>query len=270
MAGEPRLMLLHGFLSTRHVWGPLRRELDGVETIAPDLLGYGRARQHDGRPYTLEAVVEHLQTVFEREQPTHLVGHSMGGIAALALARALPDAVQGVGVIGLPIFHDRDDGVRFFRRRGPLYQGFLRTDRVAHAACVSMHCTNRLWLPLAPLVLRQPRDVLRTTFQHRGSSHSGSLREIVFAGLVEKLAADVRLPVFALHGTRDRAAPFDRAHDLAALRGWNFQSVEGAGHQIQIDRPQLVAKWIHEWARPSPQPILGTSNAPRSRPVHVG
>jgi pimeloyl-ACP methyl ester carboxylesterase len=88
-------MLLHGFLSGRNAWRPLRRELSDLETVAPDMLGYGRAA-HRGQEYNLDETVAHLRGVVEAEQPTHVVGHSMG-IVALALAGEMPDAFAAVG-----------------------------------------------------------------------------------------------------------------------------------------------------------------------------
>ncbi len=251
----PKLMLLHGFLSSRNAWAPLRRELTEVETIAPDMLGYGRAA-HRGEEYTLEETVAHLREVVEAERPTHVVGHSMGGIVALALARELPGAFSAVGVIGLPVFHDRADGARSLHSRGIVYRGFLRKDRVAHLGCVGMHRTAPLWLPFAPLLLpRQPRAVLRTTFDHCQAGHVGSLNRIVFAGLVTDLAGEVATPVFALHGARDRTAPLERARELAAERGWDFRLAPNVGHQLPVEQPRVAACWIRECLFPGPAVI---------------
>ena len=245
-ARAPRLMFLHGFLSSRNAWAPLRRELSDLETLAPDILGYGRAA-HSGADYTLDETVAHLRRVVEAEQPTHVVGHSMGGIVALALARELPGAFESVGVIGLPVFRDRADGKQSLRSRGIVYRGFLRTDRVAHLGCVGMQHTTRLWLPFAPLLLpRQPRSVLRTTFDHCRVSHEGSLNAIVFAGVVENLAEHVTTPVYALHGARDRTAPLARARSLANERGWDFRLVQNVGHQLPVEQPRVAARWIRE------------------------
>jgi pimeloyl-ACP methyl ester carboxylesterase len=245
-AREPRLLLLHGFLSSRNAWGPLQRQLSDVPTTAPDMLGYGMTA-HDGGDYTLEAMVKGLRPLIESERPTHVIGHSMGGIVALALPREF-ESIEAVGVIGLPVFKDREDGTRFLHSRGLIYRNFLRGDRVAHYACMGLHRTSRAWLPLAPLILpRQPREVLRTTFDHCPGSHSGSLDGVVFAGLVEDLAAKVGAPVFALHGSRDRTAPLERAREIASQQEWDFRIARNVGHQLPIERPRVAARWVRDY-----------------------
>jgi pimeloyl-ACP methyl ester carboxylesterase len=260
VSGErPKLLLLHGFLSSRNAWGPLQRELSDVETLAPDILGYGDSGSR-GDDYSLDAVLGALDPIVRRERPTHVIGHSMGGIVALALGAANRHAIEGVGVIGLPVFHDRTDGKAFLRSRGIVYRNFLRGDRFAHYACRGLHRTSRAWLPFAPLILpRQPREVLRTTFDHGPSGHGGGLDRIVFAGLVESLADDVRVPVFALHGSRDRTAPLGRARELAARKGWDFRLARNVGHQLPIERPHLAARWLREYVLASRQHCIDTA-----------
>jgi len=239
--------LLHGFLSGRAAWGPLRRELGGsVTTIAPDLPGYG-ASSFAGGDYTLERVVERLVPLVERAQPTHVVGHSMGGIVALALAGALPGRFESVGVVGLPVFHGRADGVDCLRQRGPAVRAFLLRDRVAHVACRLLHPLRDAWLPVASLAVpRRPVRILAATFDHDRDSHVGGLDQIVFAGLVEDLALTVGTPVAALHGGADETAPPARVRQLSTARGWDFRLAPTASHQLIFERPRLVARWLRE------------------------
>ncbi len=242
-----RVLLLHGLLSSSAAWLPLRRELGAsVDTIAPDLLGYGAAPRPGG-DYTLERVVEHLIPLVERERPTHVLGHSMGGIIALALARELPGRFERVGLAGLPVYSDRADGLAHLHRRGPLFRAVLHSDFISHFGCDALHQARRAWGPASPLFAkRRPREVLVTIFDHSRESHSGSFDSIVFAGLVEELAAAQSSPIAALHGGRDRSAPVDRVRGIAGSYGWDLAVAPTAGHQIVIERPRLTARWLHE------------------------
>ncbi|MCC6381294.1 MAG: alpha/beta hydrolase [Dehalococcoidia bacterium] len=247
LAGRPRVLFLHGFFSGRVAWDGVRRELGpGAETVAPDLLGYGRAPRPRG-PYSLDAVVEHLAVVALRERATHVVGHSMGAIAALALARLLPAQFQRVGLIGLPVYHSRHDGVQLLgRTRGPLLHAVLQRDGVAHLGCVALRHTRPVWRSLAPLLVgRAQREHLLAAFEHCRGTHAGGLDEIVFRGVVEDLAS-VRPPVVALHGGRDRTAPLARVRTLAAVHGWELEVAPGATHQLILDRPRLAAGWVRD------------------------
>lgn len=244
--GRPKLLLLHGFLSGRAAWRPLQRELPDVDTVAPDLLGYGRSPRR-GATYSLRGMVEHLGPLVRAEQPDYVLGHSMGGIVALALAAEMPGVFARVGVVGLPVYRDRADGVEHLRRRGFVHRAALRRDHLTHVGCVGMHYSRLLWLPFSPLVLpRQPRSVLRTTFDHCRDTHLGSLDAVVFAGHVEALAERVRTPVAALHGARDGAAPLARVRDLAERHGWELRVSPTGTHQIAVERPRLVARWVRE------------------------
>ncbi len=246
-ARPARLLLLHGLLSSSGVWGPLTDAFDGsVTTIAPDLLGYGSAPRPGGQ-YTLERIVEHLLPVVEREQPTHIVGHSMGGIIALALASALPNQFERVGIIAMPVFDTRREGLDYLHRRGLFHRAVLHTDYLSHVGCACLQRLRPLWLPIAPLfVPGQPRAVIRGAFDHCHDSHTGSLDNIIFAGHVPRLASEVLPPVAALHGGRDRAAPPERTRALAAASGWNFKLSPTGNHQIIVERPRLVARWIRD------------------------
>lgn len=263
---EPsRLLLLHGLLSSRGVWGPLAAELDGsVATIAPDLLGYGDAPRPGGE-YTLDRIVDYLLPIVERERPTHVIGHSMGGIIALAVAAKLPGQFARVGVIAMPIFDTRSEGLEYLNRRGLFHRAVLHTDYLSHVGCAGLQWLRPLWLPIAPALVRgQPRAVIRGAFDHCHDSHTGSLDNIIFAGHVPRLAAEVRSPIVALHGGRDRAAPPERARAVAAAAGWDFKLSPTGNHQIVVERPRLVARWIRDsvlTARPD-VPCEGVPNGP--------
>ncbi len=243
---RPRILLLHGFFSCAAAWDRLRACLQNdADTIAPPQLGYGGA--HGCGSYTLDSLVEYLAPIVEREKPTHVIGHSMGSIVALALAREFPQQFERVGVVGLPVFYDRQDGTSILRQRGLVYRLFLQDDDRAHVACVAMNRVRNAWAPFTKLVLpRQPREAVVGAFDHCRSSHKGGLSHIVFSGQVESLAEQVKTPVVALHGARDRTAPPDRAEALARRVGWEFVLAPDQGHQNVVERPVSVARWVRE------------------------
>jgi pimeloyl-ACP methyl ester carboxylesterase len=224
----------------------LRRELGAsVTCIAPDLPGFGQNRWQ-GEDYTLEALVDAMQPVVARESPTHVVGHSMGAIVALALAARHPGRFQRLGIIGLPVYEDRRRALAFLGGRGRVVRTFLRSDRLSHVACLGASATFPAWQQLARR--RMPlysRAILRSAFDHCGAAH-GAFETIVFAGHAGELAAAVSDPVAVLHGEADRAAPISPVGRIAETRGWHLTVDPEANHQVLFQRPRFTADWIRE------------------------
>lgn len=95
-SGDTTFLLLHGYgesLTTwRAVFDPLTR---GGKVVALDLPGFGGSAKPDV-PYSLPVMTERLSRFMDKwtSGPVVLVGHSMGGELAAALALARPDRVK--------------------------------------------------------------------------------------------------------------------------------------------------------------------------------
>lgn len=88
-AGEP-LILIHGFLENKNMWATLQGELSkNYRVLAVDLPGHGET-EAIGYIHTMEDYAEILLALiqFENLQKVSLIGHSMGGYVALALAES--------------------------------------------------------------------------------------------------------------------------------------------------------------------------------------
>jgi 2-succinyl-6-hydroxy-2,4-cyclohexadiene-1-carboxylate synthase len=95
--GEP-LLLLHGFTGSSQNWSPVMATFaDKYAVIAPDLIGHGQtASPPNPDRYTIQHVCDDIATLIQTltPQPVHLLGYSMGGRVALALAIAYPHLVK--------------------------------------------------------------------------------------------------------------------------------------------------------------------------------
>ncbi len=84
-SGQPVLVLLHGMGANGAVWQPLLEVLEWKGTIlVPDLRGHGRSPH--GRHYGYGQHAADVAGLLSREDDVRIVGHSMGGAVALALA----------------------------------------------------------------------------------------------------------------------------------------------------------------------------------------
>ncbi|MGF9755656.1 alpha/beta hydrolase [Microvirga sp. 0TCS3.31] len=96
------MLLLHGLGATGGVW----RGWDG---LAPDLPGHGGATWDP--PYTFARHAEAVLPLLG-EEPVTVVGHSMGGVVALALAALAPDRVRRVVGLGIKVAWPPEDAAR--------------------------------------------------------------------------------------------------------------------------------------------------------------
>lgn len=101
------VVLTHGYLANRHFWHYQRLAFrDRVRLVVWDFRGHGRTPLGD-TPVTLDRLAADLKLVLDELVPTGpviVVGHSMGGMTIMALARAHPELfgprIKGVGLLG--------------------------------------------------------------------------------------------------------------------------------------------------------------------------
>ena len=100
-SGEP-VIVLHGFTGSAEAMAPLVERLDGWRRIAVDLVGHGRSPSPaDLVPYSVEAMVDAVARLAASVPggPCHVIGYSMGGRVALALAAAHPRTCRSLTLI---------------------------------------------------------------------------------------------------------------------------------------------------------------------------
>ena len=128
------VVMVHGTLDRGGSFTRMVRRIEGLDAVAYDRRGYQSSRSLGGAA-ALSDHVEDLESIFgalRNPGPITLVGHSFGGVIALATALALPGDVSSVIVYeppmpwlwegghphrGVPIDGDPADEVeQFFRR----------------------------------------------------------------------------------------------------------------------------------------------------------
>ena len=102
-SNHPTLLLLHGLGATGDVWDGLVALLSDQWPggwIVPDLPGHGRSAPLPG--YSFGGLAAALAPLADPGAPLIIIGHSLGGVVALALASGWfgvqPEAVAGLGV----------------------------------------------------------------------------------------------------------------------------------------------------------------------------
>lgn len=100
-SGDP-VVIIHGFTGSGAAMAPLIDRLNGWRRIAVDLPGHGRSpAPADLTPYGVEAMAKSVAglAAAAADGPCHVIGYSMGGRIALALAVAHPHECRSLTLI---------------------------------------------------------------------------------------------------------------------------------------------------------------------------
>ncbi|HWJ53509.1 MAG TPA: alpha/beta hydrolase [Propionibacteriaceae bacterium] len=131
-SGATTVVAVHGITANHRNFGLLAEALPRHRLVAPDLRGRGASRTLPG-PWGINQHAEDVARLITASAPgpVVLVGHSMGGFVAAALARRFPDLVSGLVLVdgGLPfpppVGIDADQAVA--QTLGPALERLQRT-----------------------------------------------------------------------------------------------------------------------------------------------
>ncbi len=121
------VVLIHGFCETHQIWKPLLNKLAfGNQITAIDLPCFGKSEAMPA-PFTIEQVADRVhQWLLEYHlEDSIIIGHSLGGYVALALANKYPDSIKGLGLFHSTALADdeekktsRNKTIEFVEKRG--------------------------------------------------------------------------------------------------------------------------------------------------------
>lgn len=242
MTDPATIVLLHGFTQTGRSWDPVVAAMgERYRALAPDLRGHGGAS--DLRPVGFGEIAADVLALAPARFA--LAGYSMGGRIALDIALRDGGAAQGrierLTLIGASPGL-RSDGERAARRAAD--------DALAEQIVAGgVEAFARRWAA-QPLLADQPPAVAAAAHAERLRSTpeglAASLRG-TGTGAMEplwELLPQLRLPVTLIAGERD--AKFRALAEQMAelLPDATLHVVAGAGHAVQLERPDAVAELL--------------------------
>jgi pimeloyl-ACP methyl ester carboxylesterase len=112
------VVLLHGFLGSHEIWDSTVKNLSrSYRVIAIDLPGHGGSECF-GYVHSMELLAKCVKAVMDslRLKRYVIIGHSMGGYAALAFADLFPDHLKGLCLYHSSAYADTEEKKRDRRR----------------------------------------------------------------------------------------------------------------------------------------------------------
>ena len=260
------VVFLHAYAMSQHSWHYQRRDLDGfARLVLVDHRGHGRSGRGPDDAYTVERLGADLACVLDAVAPTGpvvLVGHSIGGMAALSLAAARPDwfgpRVQGVVLIAT----SADERGRHLlvpmpelvRRHVPGTAQLLA--RHPEFTGRALHVSDDLVLVLTAHYGFGSAEVPPSVVAFTRDMHVATPLDVLGAFVPSFDAYDVThalhvlgppVEVTVVAGTRDSVV--DLARTLAIVRDLPDADVHvlaDAGHMLPLERPDDVTAAVRE------------------------
>jgi pimeloyl-ACP methyl ester carboxylesterase len=264
------IIFSHGYALSQNVWHYQRRDLAGsARCVFWDQRGHGQSGQCSQDSCTIPQLGEDLYAVLQAtapgETPVVLVGHSMGGMTIMALARQHPE-LFGTKVIGVVLISTLAGGVdptiwipvalRPIARQtaAPMLRGVSRgltaslVERGREVGGDLAFLGTRYVAFGDPAVSPAVVDFLERIIR---ATPVGVVAAFYLALLRhderESLGILGRVPVTVIAGESDRLVPLARSQELAEqIPGAELVQVPGAGHAVILERPDLVNHVITE------------------------
>lgn len=242
-----RLVLLHGFTGSPDSWSEVLAHLDPDDAIAPALLG------HDSTPgdpavQTFHDEVDRLARRIEARWPegSHLVGYSMGGRVALGLLVRHPHLFRGATLMGAsPGLSDpaeRDARAR----RDEEWARLLESDGLDPFVAAWEELPLFATQDRAPAAALDAQRRIRLAHDPRGLARS--LRVTGLAAMPDYRPAlpGIDLPVRVVAGAEDEKFRALGQELVALLPRGELRVIQGAGHNVVLERPVEVARLLRE------------------------
>lgn len=230
---RPPVVLIHGAGGHQLYWPPQIRRLNGERIFAVDLPGHGKSAgvgHHTIGDYAAEIIgfVEALKL-----RRAVLVGHSMGGAAALQAAIDAPERVMGLGLLG---------SAARLRVSPTLLQTAADPSKAEDA--VHMIVENSFAERTSARLKELAEQRMMTT---RPSVLYGDL--LACDGFDPGVRpSEIAAPTLIVFGKEDKMVPIAAGRLLKEqMQQAQLEVVDGAGHMVMLEQPDRVAGLLSQY-----------------------
>ena len=246
----PTVVLVHGLTGNRDDWGPVARRLitDGFEVVAIELRGHGdSSRGRDGYgPRRLAADLAQALSALDLSDVI-LVGHSMGGMASMALMLEHPELaaerVRKLAVVASTATLQQPQtryGLQFLSLE--LLDRFTRFDERLRLGtglvAFGRHPNLELVDHLIESTARCPHDVRRES--------TAALADYEISDQLHRIGHDT----LVIGGTNDWLTPLRYSRQIAnGIPRARLQIINGGGHMIMFEAADRIGFLLAEFAR---------------------
>jgi pimeloyl-ACP methyl ester carboxylesterase len=277
-AGDPEapvLLFVHGFSLDMTTWHEQWVDLStDFRCVLMDQRGHGRSGPAAHGNLSMRAMGRDVAAVLDSvapRSPAMVIGHSMGGIAAIAMAEQRPELfgprVAGLILVGTSsddLLHGAIGSITGLLRRRPatLSSALRRVDHLRRAVMASPGDIRAAAVRLTQFGPDAPPHLV----DHVVHLAQRATSDVWTDGLAELMEVDLqhampraKVPTLVIVGEYDRVTPPASAIELAGeLPDARLVVITGAGHLPMLERPVELDREIRMFAKrvlkPTAQP----------------
>lgn len=230
----PTVVLLHGYGESLVAWRGIFDQLASrFHVMALDLPGSGESQKPDSG-YSLQDMTRRLEDFLDRNTagPLYLVGHSMGGELAAALALEMPHRIRALVLIA----------PAGFDLAGALADSPVSATEQTLAGW-ALTARSHLIPDRAPAWIRDPPEITqrdRSDTAYRRAMES-TLREFDFRALRGRLHR-LQQPTLLIWGRLDPLIPYSVGREIAGqIQCARLVTLDNAWHRPHVEQPDEVA-----------------------------
>jgi pimeloyl-ACP methyl ester carboxylesterase len=244
------LVLLHGSGPGVSAWANWRLNMEplaarGRRVLALDLVGFGYTERPADVYYSLETWRDHVWSFLDAQglSKVAIVGNSLGGRIALAMAAQHPERISRMVLMGAPgVGMTMTEGLKALRAYQPseqnMRQMLLDCFAVDKSIITDDLVKTRYQASVAPGAFEAYTDM----FSER---HGGTQ-----LGITEEQARAIGTRALLLHGREDKVVPVEVAWNmLALLPNADLSVFARCGHWTQIERATDFNEVVHQFLR---------------------
>jgi pimeloyl-ACP methyl ester carboxylesterase len=248
----PAIVLLHGFGAAIDWWDDIASELaTDHRVIRIDLIGHG-GTYAPSSGYAIERQAALVAAILDKfgVDRTTVIGHSMGGEVATALAELNPERIERLIFIDSPpiagaTFTPLTDA--YFTRVIGEFLSHFQTDRIVRRGLAQG------FAPGFAVPEKFVADLRQLTYTAFREAHDGSVAYRRVKPPYERLAALKPVPpVLAMTGALDAIVPPEHLKFYEPVPGSEVVIIEGAGHSPMVENPAKTLELIRQFMRSRP------------------
>jgi len=237
---EPALLIVHGLYGSGRNWGVIAKRLsDQRQVIAVDQRNHGNSPWFDGHSY-LDMADDLADVIRAHGQPMDVMGHSMGGKAAMVLALKYPELVNRLIVADIAPTTYGHSQVQYIQAMKA-----VDLSRIEKRSDAESQLRETVDDPTLPVFFTQSLDVSGKRWRLNLDTLEREMPKILS---FPDVSGQFGGPVLFLSGAQSDYVQVQHRPTIKTLfPNAAFAKIPGAGHWLHAEKPREFEAAVRVW-----------------------